>query len=122
MMPVNAFSSTPVRALPPARRLGGPMARDVIAPRFGALLKDSRLDRGLTMGQVVARVHQTGRAFEGFTQAQLSRYEAGQVQFPDPAVLWRLCRLYGNVEVANLIEVLADERGAWAEKKEESPP
>lgn len=102
------------------------MARKVISPKFGAKLKQARMARGLTMGQVVARVHTTnaaGLVFEGFTQAQLSRYEAGQVKFPDPAILWRLAQLYGNVNVSDLIEQLTAERQTFAElEAAESPP
>jgi len=77
------------------------------------------------MGQVVAKVIQTGPIFNGFSQAQLSRYEAGRVQFPDPAVLWRLARLYGNVTVQELVDLLAIERQEWATTHDdatESPP
>lgn len=93
-------------------------------PRFGKRLREARVARGLTMGQVVARVHQTGPMFEGFTQAQLSRYEAGRTLSPDPAVLWRLANLYANVTVKELIDLLVEERDARAVTmtNAESPP
>lgn len=74
------------------------------------------------MGQVVARVHRAGLAFEGFTRAQLSRYEAGLVSLPDPAVLWRIAMMYGTVTVHELVELLAEDRERLAEQRAKAPP
>jgi transcriptional regulator with XRE-family HTH domain len=92
-----------------------------VVPRFGAVLAAARNKRGLTMGQVVARVHQTGPHFEGFTRAQLSRYEAGFIQIPDPAVLWRLAQIY-RVTLQEFVDSLVDDRERLARAKTESPP
>lgn len=98
------------------------MGRTAVVPRFGARLKTAREGRGLTIGQVVARVHRAGHAFEGFTRGQLSRYETGQTPNPDPMLLRELARVYGKVTLDELVDLLAVEREAWAVAEGESPP
>lgn len=85
------------------------MGRPIVAPKFAARLKDARDRRSLTMGQVVARIHQLGPAFEGFTRAQLSRYEDGMIAAPDPVVLLKLAKLY-CVEFEDLAQRLLEDR------------
>jgi transcriptional regulator with XRE-family HTH domain len=85
------------------------MPRPIRAPRFGARLRAARENRGWSLGQVVARVHRRGPAYEGFGRAQLTRYERGETPTPDPVTVVQLARLYG-LEPLDLFDLLIADR------------
>ena len=87
--------------------------------KFGRMLAAARGER--KQSKVAAQIHRASLALSGFSRSQLARYEKGEVNSPDPVVLFYLARLY-RADLADWIAILAHEREAVAEAHESPPP
>lgn len=93
--------------------------RAVKVPRFGAALVQARGNR--EKQRVIARMHAISDALLGFSRPQLDRYEHGQVEKPDPVVLFYLAQHY-QTDVLALISLLAQERTGNSKRGDPAEP
>src|SRR5262245_24585618 len=87
-------------------------------PRFGESLR--RLRGSKLRAVVVKELRQWGLSV---SSGSLFRLESGLVRFPDPCVLWGLCRLYHYNDLGTLVMTLLQERVArtWRGRLEVTP-
>jgi len=100
-------------------RLAVVLMQAVKAPEFGAALKDAR--GGLSLAQVVAKLHRATTVLDGFSRGQLQKYESGKVPNPDPVALMYLAQVYRQT-VDRFIVALAKDRELLKGSEQESPP
>ncbi len=99
-----------------------PKPRVAKVAAFGAWLRAARKRRDWTEARVVREVLKESVALEKFTRGQLSNYENGLVESPDPSVLFLLAKFYGKPVEEMLVKLYEAREQAARAKAGESPP